>query len=65
VQLSVSDKAIIARKIRTAFDENKLHTSTWGRAFYVGQGCDEGNGNATALVMDLLSTAGVFADDGD
>ncbi len=63
MQLSASDKAIIARKVRAAFDNGEMHASTWGRAYYVGIDCPSGNEGATMLIMNTLTAAGVFADE--
>lgn len=60
MQLSKSDKAIIARKVHSHIATG-LHSSMWGRAIDVSK--TSGVDAATRLIMDTLTNAGVFNED--
>ena len=60
MQLSQSDKAIIARKVK-AWMADGSHASVWGRGIDISR--DDGQSAATKLIMDTLTNAGVFADE--
>lgn len=50
----------VARKVREHLDSGRAHTALWGRPYYIGPGMDDGNENATKLIMRTLHDAGVF-----
>lgn len=60
MQLSRSDKAIIARKVHH-WMANGSHSSMWGRPIDISR--EDGCAAATQLIMETLTAAGVFNGD--